>query len=159
MKKNVASAPRMGELFIREAMRPDYEPDPDRDLRQLMRLWLTSMPQGQRDKMEPAIVEYFGIIEGLPVDTALRQLRDLVNSVLQGDVHIKIIIGDGNIDQEVDVPEDEEKRVWLDALNAAINMVNFRLCEQCGKPFTYKREDARLCSNACRVRSSRAKTG
>jgi hypothetical protein len=124
-----------------------------------MRLWLTSMPQEQRDKMDPAIVERFGVIEDLPVDSALHQLRDLVNSVLKDDVHIRVIIGNGMIEQNLDVPPDEEKRIWLDALNAAMNMVGFRVCKWCGKPFPYKSAKAMFCSNACRIKSSRAKTG
>jgi len=160
MKKSVGSLPRTGELFIREAMRPDYTPaDPDNDLRKFMSLWLRTMPPEQLKRMDSAIVEYFGIAEDMPVDTALHSLRDMVNKAIGKDVVITATITSGSLAKTAWASWKGDQDIWFDALNAVIDKVSFRICEQCGKPFTYKREGAKLCSNACRVRSSRAKTG
>jgi hypothetical protein len=127
-------------------------------LREFARLWLRTMPDSRLALMDPAIVEKLGIADEVPVDTALITMRDMINAAWQGHTEVKAEIRGDTLDQVMGFDETPEVLVWTDAFEAVHGAHRYVLCEQCGVAFSYKREGAKLCSNACRVRASRKKT-
>lgn len=127
-------------------------------LREFARLWLQTMPEFRLALMDPVIVEKLGIADDVPVDTALIRMRDMINAAWQGHTEVRAEVRGDTLDRVMSFDEDPEVLVWADAFEAVHGAHRYVLCEQCGVAFSYKREGAKLCSNACRVRSSRKKT-
>jgi len=137
--------------FMRIALGDDENPLKE-DFRKLLVLWIASMKPEHRARMDKRILDQFAA--DMPRDTALLQLRDFVNNhTIDVKMGLQIYADSPAIDYHIEA--NKEASLWMGAIKAIDEDWSYRLCDYCGKPFSFKSTKAQYCSHTCRNSASR----